>query len=59
MMVVHCRAIERQFSERALRPASGESIEFPVIDTMELEARLHVKQASGSWLGCSAGSSYR
>ncbi len=41
VMVVHCRDIERQFLDQALRSRIGEGIEFPVIDTMELEARLH------------------
>lgn len=41
VMVVHCRSIERQFLDGALRPRIGEGIAFPVIDTMELEARLH------------------
>jgi len=41
VMVVHCRDIERQFLDQALRRRIGEGIEFPVIDTMELEARLH------------------
>lgn len=41
VMVVHCRDIERQFLNAALRTRLGETLEFPVIDTMELEARLH------------------
>ena len=41
VLVVHCRSIERQFLNGALRTRIGEDIEFPVIDTMELEARLH------------------
>lgn len=41
VLVVHCRDIERQFLNRALLIRIGEGIEFPVIDTMELEARLH------------------
>ena len=47
VLVVHCRAIERQFLNGALRPRIGERIEFPVIDTMELEARLHRKKRPG------------
>ena len=47
VMVVHCRAIERQFLNGALRPRIGESTEFPVIDTMELEARLHRSKRPG------------
>jgi DNA polymerase-3 subunit epsilon len=49
VMVVHCREIERQFLDQALRARIGEGIEFPVIDTMELEARLHRRHRPG-WL---------
>jgi len=45
--VVHCRAIERQFLNGALRRRLNEDIAFPVIDTMELEARLHRKVPAG------------
>ncbi len=41
VVVVHCRAIERSFLNAALKERIGEGIEFPAIDTMELEARLH------------------
>lgn len=41
VLVVHCRGIERRFLAAALLGRIGEGIEFPVIDTMELEARLH------------------
>lgn len=41
VLVVHCRDIERRFLAAALRARIGEGIEFPVIDTMELEARVH------------------
>lgn len=47
VLVVHCRDIERQFLNGALRLRIGEEIEFPVIDTMELEARLHRKKPAG------------
>lgn len=50
VMVVHCRAIERQFLTYALKPRIGEGIEFPTIDTMELEARLHRTTTSRNWL---------
>ena len=43
IIVVHCRDIERSFLNAALMSRIGEGIEFPVIDTMELEARLHRK----------------
>lgn len=39
--VVHFRGIERPFLDATLRDRLAEGIEFPVIDTMELEARLH------------------
>lgn len=41
VVVVHCRDIERSFLDRALAARIGEGIEFPVIDTMDLEARIH------------------
>ncbi|MDO9596606.1 MAG: 3'-5' exonuclease [Azoarcus sp.] len=47
VVVVHCRALERQFLTGALRTRIGETIEFPVIDTMELEARLYRKKHPG------------
>jgi DNA polymerase-3 subunit epsilon len=54
VLVVHCRDIERQFLNGALRPRLGEGIVFPVIDTMELEARLHRNQPRG-WLNWALG----
>ena len=54
VLVVHCRDIERQFLNGALRPRIGEGIVFPVIDTMELEARLHRNQPRG-WLDWALG----
>ena len=44
VMVVHCRDMERLFLNQALLPRIGEGVEFPVIDTMELEARLYRQQ---------------
>lgn len=49
VMVVHCRDIERQFLDQALRRRLDEGIEFPVIDTMELEARLHRRPPLPWW----------
>ncbi len=49
VLVVHCRDIERQFLDQALRRRIGEGIEFPVIDTMELEARLHRRAPLPWW----------
>lgn len=48
VMVVHCRQIERAFLDAALRERLGEGLEFPVIDTMDLEARLH-RRPTGFW----------
>ncbi|MFP3516556.1 3'-5' exonuclease [Pseudomonas sp. SIMBA_077] len=48
VMVVHYRNIERGFLDQALRKSLGEGIEFPVIDTMQLEARVYRKKLS--WL---------
>ena len=52
--VVHYRQIERAFMDSAVRFRLDEPIEFPVIDTMELEARLY-RQSLGArfkrWLG--------
>lgn len=39
--VVHYRGLERPFLRRAVRERLGEGLEFPVVDTMELEARVH------------------
>jgi len=39
--VVHYRGIERPFLRRAVRDRLGEGLEFPVVDTMDLEARVH------------------
>lgn len=39
--VVHYNPIERIFLDTALRRRIHEGIEFPVIDTMDIEARLH------------------
>lgn len=41
VLVVHCRDIERSFLGAALQARIGEALRFPVIDTMELEARMH------------------
>ena len=49
VLVVHYRGIERPFLKAALQARLGEGIEFPVIDTMELEARLHRKKRLSWW----------
>lgn len=52
--VVHYNPVERAFLDSALRFRLGEGIAFPVIDTMELEARVY-RQSLGArfrrWLG--------
>ncbi len=49
VVVVHHRGIERAFLNAALKVRIREGIEFPVIDTMELEARLHRRKPPGFW----------
>lgn len=49
VLVVHHRGIERPFLNEALRVRLGEGIEFPVIDTLELEARLHRRKPLSWW----------
>ncbi len=44
IVVVHYRFIERDFLARALLDRLGEAIEFPIIDTMEIEKRVLCKQ---------------
>lgn len=41
VVVVHYRNIERGFLDEAVRYYLNEHLHFPVIDTMEIEARLH------------------
>ncbi|OPX55439.1 DNA polymerase-3 subunit epsilon [Oceanospirillum multiglobuliferum] len=41
IVVVHHRGIEQPFLNAALKARLGEGLMFPVVDTMELEARLH------------------
>jgi DNA polymerase-3 subunit epsilon len=50
IVVVHYRGIERPFLDRALKARLGEGIEFPVIDTMAIEARLHPNR-NRNWFG--------
>ncbi|WP_070967732.1 3'-5' exonuclease [Vibrio sonorensis] len=50
--VVHYHPIERGFLDHALRLRIGEGIEFPVVDTMDIESRLYEKSYSGlvNWI---------
>ena len=50
IMVVHYRHIERSFLDEAVRHLTGEGLQFPVIDTMQLEARLHPRRRKSGWL---------
>lgn len=47
--VVHYRNLERPFLRRAVCERLGEGIVFPVVDTMELEARVHRRSRVGRW----------
>jgi len=47
--VVHYHPIERGFLDVAFEQALGERLQFPLIDTMEIEARLHPRRRL-SWL---------
>ncbi|WP_114417433.1 3'-5' exonuclease [Marinospirillum perlucidum] len=49
VLVVHHRGIERPFLDVAIKTRLGEGLQFPVIDTMELEARLHRQKALSWW----------
>lgn len=47
IVVVHYRAIERRFLHQASMTCFGEPLEFPVVDTMELEGRVYRKRPPG------------
>lgn len=47
--VVHYRNIERTFIDEAVQHAVGESLLFPLIDTMQIEANLYPQRQPG-WL---------
>ncbi|MFD1007737.1 MULTISPECIES: 3'-5' exonuclease [Oceanisphaera] len=49
IVVVHHKAIEREFLASALKARLNEGIVFPVVDTMELEARRHRDKPLGLW----------
>ncbi|WP_322980097.1 3'-5' exonuclease [Pseudomonas sp. C11] len=49
VVVAHYRNIERNFLDQALRQHLGEGLLFPIIDTMELEARVHPKRSISWW----------
>lgn len=47
--VVHFRNIERSFLDRAATRVLGEGLQFPMIDTMQIEANLHPRRRLGWW----------
>ncbi len=47
VVVVHYRGIERRFLDVALHNRIGEGVVFPMVDTMELEARVHQPHRRG------------
>jgi DNA polymerase-3 subunit epsilon len=47
--VVHYRAIERPFLDNAVRSVLGTAFQFPMVDTMEIEASLHPDRDPGWW----------
>lgn len=49
VVVVHHRAIERGFLDAALRVRLGKGIEFPVVDTMAIEADRHRSSSLSLW----------
>lgn len=49
IVVVHYRRIEREFLDRALKARIKEGIEFPVIDTLDLEVRIQQRLNGGFW----------
>lgn len=49
IVVVHYRRIERDFLNNALKVRIGEGIEFPVLDTLEIESDIQDKLAGGLW----------
>lgn len=53
--VVHYRGLERPFLRRAVGERLGEGLEFPVVDTMDLEARVHRRWKAGSLVRFLAG----
>ncbi|MGL5109758.1 MAG: 3'-5' exonuclease [Vibrio ordalii] len=49
IVVVHYRHIERSFLNQALKVRLGEGIEFPVIDTLQLETEIQRRLYGGLW----------
>ncbi len=49
ILVVHYRRIERDFFDSAMRLRLGEGIQFPVVDTMAVEADIQQRVNGGFW----------
>ncbi|CAH1536898.1 DNA polymerase III epsilon subunit [Vibrio owensii] len=49
IVVVHYRRIEREFLAQALRTRIGEGIEFPVLDTLQIEEDIQQRASGGLW----------
>ncbi|CAH0533550.1 3'-5' exonuclease DinG [Vibrio stylophorae] len=49
VVVVHYKSIERQFLYQALLKRLGEGIEFPVVDTLDIEAAVQQRLCAGFW----------
>lgn len=49
VIVVHYKKIEREFLDKALKRRIGEGIEFPVVDTMEIESLIQKRSSGGLW----------
>ncbi|MCP4956167.1 3'-5' exonuclease [Photobacterium aquimaris] len=49
VVVVHYKNIERQFMDQALKIRLGEGIQFPVVDTLAIEATIQQQQVNGLW----------
>ncbi|WDP89936.1 MAG: 3'-5' exonuclease [Desulfobacter sp.] len=62
IILAHYNTIERGFLDRACRELLGQPLEFPVVDTMELEARIHTPFTPNTfqrWMGLSPSPSLR
>jgi len=49
VVVAHYHPVERNFLDAATRRFCGEVLQFPMVDTMQIEARLHPKRKPG-WI---------
>lgn len=49
IVVAHYHKIEREFLDQAFKRRINEGIEFPIIDTMQLEAEIQKRLTAGIW----------